>query len=204
MKLNLGCGPQTPDGWINVDYAFGAKLAKVPLFDFINKRLGFFSLDWNKDVFIHDLRKLFPWGDETIDIVYSSHTLEHFTRNEGLHVLNECHRVLKRDGIIRIVLPDLLYIVSEYRNGNIRADSFVEKLGVLCCNGPNPIKNRLAPLIHIPHKCMYDTPTLISILGEIGFNAVSRRNFDSDIPDIENIELKSRTGDAVIVEGRKR
>jgi SAM-dependent methyltransferase len=203
MKLNLGCGSQTPEGWINVDYAVGAKLAKVPLVHIINKKLRLFNLDWNKGVFIHDLRKPFPWRDETIDIVYSSHTLEHFTRNEGLRFLNECHRVLKGNGIIRIVIPDLLYIVSEYRSGNIRADSFVEKLGVLSCNGPNPIKNRLAPLIHFPHKCMYDTPTLISILREIGFNAVSRRSFDSDIPDIEDVELKSRTENAVIAEGRK-
>jgi hypothetical protein len=50
---------------------------------------------------------------------------------------------------------------------------------------------------------MYDTPTLISILREIGFNAVSRRSFDSDIPDIEDVELKSRTENAVIAEGRK-
>lgn len=204
MKLNLGCGFQTPNGWINVDYGLGAKLAKIPLIHYINKKLGLFSQNWNKGVFIHDLRKPFPWRDDTIDIVYSSHTLEHFTRNEGLHFLHECHRVLKRDGIIRIVIPDLLYIVSEYNRGHIRADNFIEKLGVLCCEGPNPIKNRLAPLIHFPHKCMYDTPTLISILEKVGFNTVSRSSLDSDIPDIEDVELKNRTENAVIVEGRKR
>jgi len=35
-KLNLGCGSKTPSGWINVDYAPGAKLSKIPLVNKLN------------------------------------------------------------------------------------------------------------------------------------------------------------------------
>ena len=28
MKLNLGCGSHAPHGWVNVDYALGARFAK--------------------------------------------------------------------------------------------------------------------------------------------------------------------------------
>ena len=59
MKLNLGCGSPVPEGWTNVDYALGARLVKVPLFRYVNRKLKTFHLDWNKRIFIHDLRKTF-------------------------------------------------------------------------------------------------------------------------------------------------
>ena len=40
---------------------------------------------------------------------------------EGRRFLCECHRVLKRHGIIRIVVPDLSALVSAYVEGNIKA-----------------------------------------------------------------------------------
>jgi predicted SAM-dependent methyltransferase len=131
MKLNLGCGPQVPAGWINVDYAFGARLAAKPLFRSVNKRLKLFAVDWNDSIFIHNLTERFPWRDGTVHTVYSSHTLEHLSRQEGLFFLRESQRVLKPGGIIRIVVPDLVAFVNSYVKGDIRADSFVESLGVL-------------------------------------------------------------------------
>ena len=40
-------------------------------------------------------------------------------------------------------------------------------------------------------------------MEKIGFDTSPKRAFDSKIPDIEIIELKSRTTNAVIVEGIK-
>jgi hypothetical protein len=51
---------------------------------------------------------------------------------------------------------------------------------------------------------MYDTPSLVKALQQSGFAAQSRKPFDSDISEIQQIELVERTMDAVIVEGRKR
>lgn len=107
MKLNLGCGFQVPDEWINVDYAFGARFVKIPFFRRLNRKLKLFDLDWNQRIYLHDLTRKFPWRDGTVDVVYSSHTLEHFTGEQGRLFLTECHRVPKRNGIIRIVVPDL-------------------------------------------------------------------------------------------------
>jgi predicted SAM-dependent methyltransferase len=96
IKLNLGCGNQLPDSWINVDYSLGAMLAKYPLFSVFNSQLKIFNLSWNSDIFLHDLRKKFPWSNEEVDIIYSSHTLETLNKYQGLHFLKECHRVLKK------------------------------------------------------------------------------------------------------------
>ncbi len=205
MKLNLGCGSQVPDGWVNVDYALGARFTKIPFFRALNKKLKLFNMNWNEKIYLHDLTRKFPWADSSIDIVYSSHTLEHFTKEDGRRFLQECHRVLRKDGIIRIVVPNLRHYVTEYIEGRIFADDFVEELGVLYRTGNNTLKKRLSPFLQFPHKCMYDNSRLIEILNELGFEASTRAAFDSDIEDIRLVELENRTTDnVVLVEGRKR
>ena len=204
MKLNLGCGTQVPEGWVNVDYALGARFMKIPFFRAFNRKVKLFNLDWNEKIYLHDITKKFPWTDSSIDIVYSSHTLEHFSREDGRRVLAECHKVLRKNGIIRIVVPDLRHNVIEYIEGRIYADDFIEKLDVLYGNCNNAVKKRLSPFFQFPHKCMYDNPRLLEILNEIGFDASTRIAFDSDIEEIRLVELEERTKNSVIVEGRKR
>ncbi len=105
VYLNLGCGKHYKEPWINIDY-----------------------YSTNFTVFACDLTKKFPLFDECSDIVYASHVLEHFDRDEAKHFLAECKRVLKPGGHIRLVLPDLEEICKEYlknledaRHGDISA-----------------------------------------------------------------------------------
>jgi len=106
VKLNLGCGFHTPEGWINVDYALGARLAKYRLFRLINNKVKLFQGAWGQDIFIHNLTKRFPWSDCSVHTIYSSHTLEHLSKDHGLFFLQECQRVLMKQGIVRIIIPD--------------------------------------------------------------------------------------------------
>ncbi len=203
MKLNLGCGSKIINGWCNVDYSLGAKLTKVPFFGAVNRKLGVFNLNWDKNIVIHDLRKKFPWASNSIDSIYSSHTLEHLSKQQGEKFLNECYRVLKNGCITRIVVPDLKQIVSQYTSEKIPAENFLSELGVLYNEYSNKTKNKFAPFIQFPHKCMYDTVSLLRIMTNIGFKASSKNAFESEIQDIHSIELKNRTYQAVIVEGTK-
>lgn len=94
MKLsliNLGCGTRFHPDWVNID--------KYPV---------------NQNVMAHDLRQDLPFADNTFDVVYHSHVLEHFSRTEGKIFLSECFRICKPGGIIRIVVPDLENIVRSY------------------------------------------------------------------------------------------
>ena len=204
LKLNLGCGSQTPIGWLNVDYAMGAWLAKIPVLCSVSNKLKIINFDWPENIFLYDLRKKFPWKDNSVDVVYSSHTLEHLSRNEGLHFLKECYRVLNSGGIIRIIVPDLKVIVDKYIQGEIPADRLLDKMHV-GYESPEDglLKKKLAPFIRFPHKCMYDTPTLVKVMSEIGFKADSKGAFESEIKDVRNIEKADRTIEAVIVEGKK-
>lgn len=90
-KLNFGCGDRIADGWTNIDLnACDARVRHC------------------------NLLKGFPYPDRHFDAVYSSHVLEHFTREQALFLLREAHRVLKTTGVLRIVVPDLAGTCKEY------------------------------------------------------------------------------------------
>ena len=62
---------------------------------------------------VNILRRL-PFPDDHFDVVYSSHVLEHFPRETTAAILGECLRVLKPEGILRTVIPDLENTCREY------------------------------------------------------------------------------------------
>lgn len=58
--------------------------------------------------------------DNTFDMVYSSHVLEHFYKADTQRVLNEWVRVLKPGGIIRLSVPSLENLIKIYqKSGDI-------------------------------------------------------------------------------------
>jgi len=60
-----------------------------------------------EDVIVQDLRRGIPFEEGTFDLVYHSHLLEHIDHEQVLDFLRECYRVLKRGGVLRVVVPDL-------------------------------------------------------------------------------------------------
>ncbi len=89
--LNLGCGQKYHKDWLNIDFVSNSEYVKG-----------------------HNLLKGIPLNDESVDVVYHSHVLEHFSKEDGYHFIRECFRVLTKDGVIRIAVPDLEVIVKEY------------------------------------------------------------------------------------------
>ena len=91
MKVNLGCGARLREGWINMDFS-----------------------SVHPSVRAHDLKKGIPLEDSSVDLVYHSHLLEHFTREGGGFFLSECQRVLKPGGVVRVAVPDLEAVTRAY------------------------------------------------------------------------------------------
>ncbi len=83
LAIDVGCGETKVKGSIGVD------IRRVHAVDILA-----------------DVRKL-PFKDESVDIVYSNHTIEHFSHTEIKSVLKEWVRVLRVGGIIEISCPDL-------------------------------------------------------------------------------------------------
>jgi len=85
MKLNLGCGHNKRQGWVNVDY----------------------SDICDPDIVV-DLEQVpWPWPDDSVDEVLMSHVLEHLggeTRTY-LNIWRELYRVCKNGARILIFVP---------------------------------------------------------------------------------------------------
>jgi predicted SAM-dependent methyltransferase len=89
--LNLGCGHRFDPSWTNLDFKATSE-----------------------SVIEHNLLSGIPFENESFDVIYHSHVLEHFSKSDGDFFIKECFRVLKPSGIIRIAVPDLECIVKEY------------------------------------------------------------------------------------------
>lgn len=57
-----------------------------------------------------------PFKDNSIDNIYTSHTLEHILPHRQKFVYDEMYRVLKPNGNIRIVVPDADIAIQKYIN----------------------------------------------------------------------------------------
>lgn len=90
--LNVGCGSKFHNDWYNIDMTSNAP-----------------------EVMIANLLKGIPFDDNNFDVVYHSQVLEHIPREKALAFMQECYRVLKPGGIVRVVVPDLENIVNEYK-----------------------------------------------------------------------------------------
>lgn len=71
---------------------------------------GFFSIDRKDQQEVFPL----PYADNSVDEVYASHVLEHFSHTQRFHVLYEWVRVLKPGGKITICVPDFRRLSAAY------------------------------------------------------------------------------------------
>jgi predicted SAM-dependent methyltransferase len=85
MKLNLGCGPIQPPGWINVDGSNRAWLAsRLPWLDRALVAAGLAeSTEFGRETVHVNLLRRFPWRDHSVDAIYMGEILEHFKRQDG-------------------------------------------------------------------------------------------------------------------------
>lgn len=152
--LNVGCGWNTPAGFINLDYEWHAKV----------------DLVW-------DLAKPLPFADNSMDGVYTEHCMEHVTHQVALFALSEFRRVLKPGGRLRVIVPDAeLYfgLYSQFKAGQAPAVPYQ----------PDPLPPETTPLMAVlpiffdhEHKYGYDFETMALFLEQSGFQQIERASF---------------------------
>jgi len=87
---NIGAGSFRHPAWTNIDY-YSEHYKKNPI-------------DINYNLLE---KKPLPLPDESANIVYSSHTIEHIANDAAQNMLNEAYRILKKNGFLRITAPDI-------------------------------------------------------------------------------------------------
>jgi predicted SAM-dependent methyltransferase len=100
LNLHLGCGRINAPGFINIDMA---PMRHVHL--------------------VQDVSNLDRFRAESVDLIYASHVLEHFSHLRTLTILREWKRVLKPGGVLRLAVPNFDALVEIYRLNERRISS---------------------------------------------------------------------------------
>lgn len=180
LKLNVGCGTDYKEGWVNIDN---------------NSDNNIQRLDLNLD-----LRKPLPFDNETVDFIFHEHFLEHLDVEESRNVMAELMRVLKPGGVMRVAMPDLEDIFDLYKDDNWKNRPIINN------HGFEFVKTR-AELVNMSfswwgHKWIYDWEELQRRFDEIGFTNIKRcKRLESGFKELSSLE--TREGSVLIAEVTK-
>lgn len=126
-----------------------------------------------------DVRQL-PFENGEFDVVFSSHVLEHFPRNEYLSTLKEWVRVLKENGELRLILPNVKWAAEQIMQNKMDSDV----LNVLYGAQTNPFDFHYNGLT--PERMEQDLKSVdveVKNIEHIGYNMLIRgiKNGKSEI-----------------------
>lgn len=109
LKLNIGCGIEWREGYLNVDACHLPEL--------IQQARAFYPDNQEKwlptpgiEVIRWDLREPWPWPDASVSEIMADNLLEHFDHTDLAHVLREAMRVLIPGGVMWGRVPDFAEI----------------------------------------------------------------------------------------------
>jgi SAM-dependent methyltransferase len=194
VKLNVGGGKGHPkvDGWTVVDLRPGGAdlvldLAESPL----------------------------PYDDNSVDVIFTSHTLEHIYPQRLEFVLGELHRVLKEGtGLLRVSVPDIAAAVQAY---HAKDYSFFYNSDVGYYDPEAPIGGLLAAWFYSTrvfkdpelkqgegHVHCFDYDYLVYWLRRVGFRQIRRSAYQrSVLPELRSPEFDRYPHDSLFVEAVK-
>ncbi|PYP90910.1 MAG: methyltransferase [Candidatus Angelobacter sp. Gp1-AA117] len=138
MKLHLGCGKKHIPGFIHVD---------IENHPHVDHRVAVNALTFAED--------------NSVELIYAAHVLEHFGRHEVDQVLHEWFRVLQRGGILRLAVPDFEAVSTRYQ----KTGEISELIGLVCGGQRNEYDF---------HKMIFDEKSLQERLLHAGFTSVKR------------------------------
>lgn len=192
--VNLGCGrsgqrgPSSESIWINID-AFPAP-----------------GVDC-----LFDCRKQLPFANGTARGIYTEHFFEHMDYTEEVpHFLSECHRILQKSGVLRIVVPDAEKYVRAYCHSGWDAVSRIRGLSddhfdhYVDCR----YHTKMELLNEVfrqafEHKFAYDFETLEFLLLKYGFSRVVRQEYGCSALEELTIDQERRQSESLYVEAVK-
>lgn len=223
LLLNLGSGAKVSTRMINIDWSLRLVISRSKILQ-LASRPFLSDSEYNKiraigkNVLVHDLRKGIPFPNNSSDLVYHSHVLEHIDRENVGKFLTEIFRVLKPGGILRICVPDLWQLVQEYTNtyyhassdsagraAMVRHEQSISEMFEQCVRREAAgFKNRGALRRFLEgvivgdarrrgetHQWMYDFVNLKLVLEDAGFVDIKRQSPDqSDFDDWAGLNME--------------
>ncbi|HWP91112.1 MAG TPA: methyltransferase domain-containing protein [Thermodesulfobacteriota bacterium] len=160
LGLHIGCGKKKIPGLVNID---ANPLAKSDL--------------------LYDVRVRLPFSNDSVKFIYSGGTLEHFYPDELSNILKEFYRVLQKDGVLRIVVPDLEKSTKAY----------LEKDYDFFLDFPRSFKSMGGRFTNFlfcdaQHKMAFDFDFMKEILNSLGFQRIHKLSWGNSFLDAETYE----------------
>ena len=185
VKLNFGC-------FIDCFYFSWINLDVLDLHAFTKQNAYLFQ--WC------DARQPLKFPDNSVDVIFSSHFLEHLTKAECDRFLKECYRIMRPGAYIRIVVPDAEKLCWYYQTK--KADYFAPvSPGV---ENSKYEADKLWEILLAGHKRIFDRFNLVGVLQDAGFNEVTVATpFKSACRTIEDETITSYPELSLVVDGRK-
>jgi len=138
-KLHVGCGRVYIPGFQHID------IQPAPHIDLVTEADRLTGID-----------------DNSVELVYACHILEHFDRWHYKKALAEWYRVLKPGGVLRLSVPDLQACVEVYSKVGLVSGPF-SIVGLLCGGQRGPFDF---------HRMVFDRKSLSQALTETGFTTI--------------------------------
>jgi SAM-dependent methyltransferase len=182
--LDLGCGPNTHENFINLDYSWHPKI----------------DLCW-------DVSRGIPLPDDSLRGVFTEHCLEHFPVRVAEAVLCEVHRILIPGGRVRIVVPDAEIYLTRYADRARRLSNASLPFEKECA-----YHDIVAPILAVNrifyqdrdqlagHWFIYDFDFLSRLLLRCGFSHTMRASYMHGHDDNLLIDTQSRAIESLYVE----
>lgn len=137
INLHLGCGSVVHPKFVNID------LLPAP--------------------HVHHIRSiddLSVFEDNTVNLIHASHCLEHFPHDRVSEVLKEWFRVLKKDGVLRLSVPNFDVLLDIYNENEKDINLIMSML-----MGYQNYKYNF-------HKAVFTKASLTSLLRDTGFREI--------------------------------
>lgn len=151
-----------------------------------------------------DITKRLPFGDAEVDAVFAEMVVEHVTPREAWFFLEECYRILKPDGLIRIVIPDFVRCWTLKDPDWLRVNQGVT-------NNDGSLREQMKSIIYgHGHQGLWTAELLQAVLQSIGFNDVWRHEASESKRGLFDLEQHWRSvgkqvawAESGCVEGRR-
>ncbi len=167
-RINLGSGHWKLEGWINVDLDFSS----------------------GPDL-CADLSAGLPFHSGVADFLHTEDFLDQLDLEQARRFLEECHRILKTGGVMRVLTPDLETMARLYLHDPDRlCGLWNDYVGVPLRTGTAGEVFNLG-MRHAGHTFLYDAETFTRVMSDCGFEARRAAFNESELPDLRNLDLRS-------------
>ena len=194
IYVQYGCGLSAPGGWLNFDNSPTLRLQRLPLLGGVFRQA--IKPRFPDAVRVGDIVTGLPIARNAATGIYCSHVLEHLSLADLRTALRNTRSYLRKDGIFRLVLPDLRKLAEDYlsRSGPEAAHRFMVDAHLGYDHRERGARGLLrAALGNSRHLWMWDYESLAEELGRIGFKGIRRASYhDSADPMFNVVEDEGR------------